>query len=563
MAALKLPGFEEGGRDFGDAISNLKVIEKHKCQNDLAYFVKTAWSIVEPGTPYVHGWHIDMICAHLEAITNGEVIDGRVYNRLLINVPPGMMKSLLVAVFWPAWEWGPKNMPSMRYVCLSHDSANSIRDSLRMRRLVSSEWYQAHWGDRVRLTGDQNVKTLFENSATGFRQVASFENVTGKRGDRIILDDPNSWGSANSEVQRMAVNEWFLGALQSRMNHPVKSAIIVIMQRLHEEDVSGVILEHRGKGLGYDHIMLPMHYDKRRAYTPEGHRVTTKLGYYDIREEEGELLFPERFPDWYVKDIESTMGPYEVAGQMQQEPVAKGGGIIKDDWWMLYTPPPERPDEYPPFDFIMASLDTAYTEKQENDYSAMTIWGVFSTTDRTTAITGMAQRYATRQQIERLYVEGAPNILLMYAWQERLSFPDLLKKVVWACKKYSVDKLIIENKAAGISLEQELRRVLGIEGMAIQLINPGNLDKVARLHSVSGVFSEGIVWAPEREWAETVIRQVSSFPKGKHDDLTDTVSQAVRHLRDIGILTRAQERMYTLDEGTRFRGKAPPPLYPV
>ena len=546
------------------ANENLRQIEKKRCEGDLAYFVRRAWSIVEPGTPYVHGWHIDMICAHLEAITEGRIIDGKVYNRLLINVPPGMMKSLLTAVFWIAWEWGPRNMPSMRYVCLSHDSANSIRDSLRTRRLVSSEWYQSLWGDRVRLTGDQNVKTLFENSATGFRQVASFENVTGKRGDRIILDDPNSWGSANSEVQRMAVNEWFLGALQSRMNHPVKSAIVVIMQRLHEEDVSGVILEHKGRGLGYDHIMLPMHYDKRRAYDTEGNRITTKLGYYDIREEEGELLFPERFPEWYVKDQMATMGPYEISGQYQQEPVSKGGGIIKDDWWTLYVPPEDDETAYPPFDFIMASLDTAYTEKQENDYSAMTVWGIFSTTDKTTAITGMAMRWATRQQLERTYVQGAPNVMLMYAWQKRLSFPDLLKQVVKTCKEMKVDKLIIENKAAGISLEQELRRVLGIEGMGIQLINPGNLDKVARLHSVSGIFAEGIIWAPDKEWAQQVIRQVSSFPKAKHDDLTDTVSQAIRHMRDIGLLTRAQERMYSLDEGSRFSGnKAAAPLYPV
>lgn len=504
-----------------------------------------------------------MICAHLEAITEGRVVDGRVYNRLLINVPPGMMKSLLVAVFWIAWEWGPRNMPSMRYVCLSHDMTNSIRDSLRTRRLVSSEWYQSLWGDRVRLTGDQNVKTLFENSSTGFRQVASFDNVTGKRGDRIILDDPNSWGSANSEVQRASVNEWFLGALQSRMNHPVKSAIVVIMQRLHEDDVSGVILEHKGRGLGYDHIMLPMHFDVRRGFHGD-ERVCTKLGFHDMREHEGELLFPDRFPDWYVKDQMATMGPYEISGQYQQEPVSKGGGIIKDDWWILYEPPPGDERAYPPFDFIMASLDTAYTEKQENDYSAMTIWGVFSTTNKTTAITGMATRYATRQQLERTYIQGAPNVMLMYAWQKRLNFPDLLKQVVATCKKFKVDKLIIENKAAGISLEQEIRRVLGIEGMGIELINPGNLDKVARLHSVSGVFHEGIVWAPDKEWAQEVIRQVSSFPKAKHDDLTDTVSQAIRHMRDIGILTRAQERMQALEEAKRVWGrKLLAPLYSV
>ena len=121
-----------------DPHATKRAIEKRKCELDLATFIRRAWSIVEPGTPYVENWHIEFICAHLEAITNEEEVDGEIYNRLLINVPPGMMKSLLVAVFWPAWEWGPRNMPHMRYVCLSHDMTNTIRDNVRMRRLVMS-----------------------------------------------------------------------------------------------------------------------------------------------------------------------------------------------------------------------------------------------------------------------------------------------------------------------------------------------------------------------------------------------------------------------------------------
>ena len=539
-----------------DTAAVLKDLERRRCERDLGYFVRKAWDVVEPGTEYVHGWHIDMICVHLEAITKGEIVDDKIYNRLLINVPPGMMKSLLVGVFWPAWEWGPKNMPHMRYICVSHNLDNAIRDSLRMRRLVSSEWYQGLWGDRVSLTGDQNVKSKFENTKTGFRAAVATGAITGQRGDRVIIDDPNSWESANSEAMRDSTNEWFLGAVPTRLNHPKTSAIVVIMQRLHEEDVSGVILEHKGVGLGYDALILPMRFDQRR-------KCTTKLGYSDIREIEGELLFEGRFPAEVVAREEQMMGPYEIAGQYQQEPVSAGGGIIKDDWWMLYVGPEEDPKAFPPLDYIVASLDTAYTTKQENDYSAMTIWGVFSTTDKTTAITGMAMRHATRQQIERMYIQGAPNVLLLNAWQERLSFPDLLKKVTKVCKDYKVDHLLIENKAAGISLEQEMRRVLGQNPMGIQLINPGALDKVARLHSVAGVFSEGIIWAPDIDWAEMVIRQVGKFPKGKNDDLVDTVSMAVRYLRDVGLLTRVQERQYALEEGSRFRGRPPAPLYPV
>ena len=413
-----------------------------------------------------------------------------------------------------------------------------------------------HWGDRVVLTGDQNVKGYFENAATGFRQAASFDSVTGKRGDRIILDDPNSWETANSEQQRTTTNEWFLGALPSRMNHPRKSAIVVIMQRLHEEDVSGVILEHKGVGLGYDHIMLPMRYDPHRGHLSPLGPVTTKLGYEDPRREDGEMLFEGRFPQAFVDRLESTMGPYEVAGQHQQSPVAKGGGIIKDEYWSLWAA-----EQFPQLDYVLASVDTAYTEKQENDYSACTVWGVF-----TQAAKAQAQRTYTRdgrlQNVERTYAEGAPQIMLLYAWQERLQFSDLLKKIIKTCKDFKVDKVIIENKAAGISIAQELRRSMQTEDFGIQLLDTQRLDKVARLYSIQHIFSEGMVWAPDRTWAEMVIRQVSSFPKSKHDDLVDTVSQALRHLRDIGMLTRGVERLADIEQSKVWTGRPAPPLYP-
>jgi predicted phage terminase large subunit-like protein len=542
-----------GQIDLGSTIDGdffRRRIEKHQCEKSLAYFVRAAWQTVEPGAEYFHNWHVDMICAHLEAITDElELDDGDIYNRLLINVPPGMMKSLLM-VFWNAWEWGPRNMAHLRYVCVSHDMGNTIRDNMRVRQIIESDWYREFWGDRVQMKADQNAKTNFENTKGGFRIGASPGGVTGKRGDRVILDDPNSWESANSEAMRDTTNNWFRGALQLRLNRPKYSAIVCIMQRLHEDDVSGVILDG---GLGYDAIILPMRYDPDRS-------APTKLGFVDPREEPGELLFEARFPRKFVDRVEKTMGPYEVSGQHQQSPTPKGGGIIKDDWWLLLP----AGSKYPPFDFVLASLDTAYTEKQENDYSAMTIWGVFSPTTSRTGATSIVNRHGGRGAVERFEIEGAPNIMLVYAWQERASFPDLVKKVAELCSEFKVDKLIIENKAAGISLEQEMRRTFATERFAVQLIDPKSLDKTARLYSVQSIFSEGMVWAPGKTWAEMVIRQVSSFPKGKHDDLVDTVSQALRHLRDIGILTRAPERLHDIEESMRYTGPTrPAPLYPA
>jgi predicted phage terminase large subunit-like protein len=536
-----------------DVSAQMKAIEKRKCELSLAAFVKAAWHVIEPESPYVHGWHIDFICEHLEAITRGETKDdGSFYNRLLVNVPPGTMKSLLIGVFWPAWEWGPKNMPSMRYVCASHSLDLALRDSLRMRRLISDEWYQGHWGDRVKLVGDQNAKGKFETTATGSRQACAFTGITGYRGDRIIIDDPHSVDDANSDAKRKTTTDLFKEAVTSRLNNPEKSAIVVVMQRLHEQDVSGIILE--AGGMGYDHIMLPMRFDPLRAYP-------TMLGYVDPREEDGELLFPDRFPEAVVDRDEAAMGPYATAGQYAQSPEPRGGGIVQDSWWQLW----ERP-EYPPIEYIVASLDTAYTTKAENDPSALTIWGVFGGSSESAA-TRTVDRYGRQMDITRSYQSSAlgpvPKAMLMYAWQGKLEVHDLVEKVADICKRMRADTLLIENKAAGHSVAQEMRRLFGNEDFTVRMYDPKTLDKVARLYSIQHIFSEGMVYAPDKDWAEMVIRQVSSFPRGKHDDLVDTVSMGLKHLRDVGMLTRAEERMAEIESDKTFHGNGDVPLYNI
>jgi len=534
-----------------DVEAELDRIRKRKCELSLSAFVKQSWSIIEPGQAYVHGWHIDFICSHLEAITNGHVLDdGTPYNRLLVNVPPGTMKSLLIGVFWPAWEWGPRNMPHLRYVCASHSQDLAVRDGLRMRRLVQSEWYQKHWGDRVKLTGDQNQKTKFENMATGFRQAAAAGSITGSRGDRVIIDDPLSVDGAASEAVRTSTNTWFLEAVPTRLNNPKLSAIVVVMQRLHEEDVSGVILE---KDLGYDHIMLPMRYDQSRA-------MPTVLGYADPREIDGELLFPQRFPVEVVGRDEKAMGPYATAGQFQQTPEPRGGGIIKREWWQLWDH-----DVYPAMDYVVASLDTAYTEKTENDMSALTVWGIFSS-DTVATPTKVVSRNGTLYEMAinegRSYAEQHAKLVMISAWADRLPLHELVNKVALTCKRMRVDLLLVEGKASGISVAQELRRLYGGEDFGVQLINPGAQDKMARLYSVQHLFAEGMIYAPDRAWADQVITQCAQFPRAKHDDLVDTVSQALRHMRTNGLLTRSVEHLQQIEESSRAK-PAIKPLYDV
>ena len=290
-------------------------IEREYCSRSLANFVRQAWHVLEPGQPYIHGWHVDAICEHLEAITDGDL------TRLLINIPPGTMKSTLTSIFWPAWEWGPKGLAHTRFIGASHEQGLAVRDTRKMRNLITSEWYQTLWP--IALTSDQNQKTFYENDQTGFRQACAVASMTGKRGDRVVWDDPHSVEAALSDAHRETALRVFQETLPTRLNNPNSSAIVVVMQRLHETDVSGHILD---SDLGYEHLCLPMEYE------PERH-CTTSVGFSDPRKKDGELLFPERFSRETVDRDKKVMGTMAVAGQFQQRPAPRGGGFF--DWQKL------------------------------------------------------------------------------------------------------------------------------------------------------------------------------------------------------------------------------------
>lgn len=298
-------------------------LEREACRRSLATFVREAWHVLEPGQPYMHGWHVDVICEHLEAVTAGDL------NRLLINIPPGTMKSSLTSVFWPAWEWGPKGLPATRFIGASHEQGLAIRDTMKMRRLVTSEWFQERWP--IQLTADNNQKLNFENSKTGFRQACAVGSMTGKRGDRVVWDDPHSAESALSDAERNTALRVFQETLPTRLNNPDRSAIIIVMQRLHEHDVSGYILEN---DLGYEHLMLPMEFEPERA-------CTTSLGWRDPRTEDGELLFPERFPRHVVDRDKRVMGSLATAGQFQQRPTPRTGAFFEWESLQVVQAAPE------------------------------------------------------------------------------------------------------------------------------------------------------------------------------------------------------------------------------
>lgn len=488
---------------------------------------------------------------------------GKIGHCIQVNSPDGLYlagknltpthNSDCVSVAFPAWVWAqphnsPTSGPGVPMLYASYADKLSLRDSVKCRRLIETPWYQKRWGHRFQLTSDQNTKSRFANDKGGERLITSIgAGVTGEGGNIICIDDPNAANDVASDASMDEVIEWWQTTMPSRLNDLQTGAWIIIQQRLAENDLTGHILEHEAEG--WCHLCLPGRYEPERSYH-------TVIGWKDPRTQPGELLWPERFSEEALKSLERTMGPYVFAGQIQQRPEPKGGGIIKRDRWKLW-----EADAYPPMDFILACLDTAYTEDKMNDPSGMIVWGIFSGDVKaaTTQILG------PRGEILRpstTFSEFAPLVMCMYAWDDHLELHQLVERVAQTCVKMKVNTLMIENKASGISVAQEIRRLYSRERFAVELFDPKSQDKAARLYSVAHLFAEGIVYGPDRPWMEKVITQVGQFPKGRHDEYVDLTSMGLRKLRDMGLLVRQPEREAEIEAEKVYRGREEP-LYAV
>ena len=292
-------------------------MNRELASRSLSEYVRQAWPIVE-SVPFIDNWHIDCICEHLQAQTEGRI------ENLLINVPPGCSKSLITCVFWPTWEW--IHDASVRIFAASYDAQLATRDAAKSRALIASEWYQDNWGDRYSISRKQDQKTYYETSAGGYRLATSTGgHGTGEHPDRIILDDPHDVTGAESAAERKATLDWW-DLTMSLRGVARKVRRTIIMQRLHEHDMSGHILaDSEGDWV---HICLPMYYEP-------GRMQTTPLGWNDRRTEEGELLTPKQFSEKDVAKAEANLGPYGAAGQLQQRPAPRGGGILKRHWFEI------------------------------------------------------------------------------------------------------------------------------------------------------------------------------------------------------------------------------------
>ena len=484
-----------------DAIRRERSIRS--AEASLFEFTKQAWQVIEPGTEFVPGWHLQAISEHLEAVTDREI------KRLVINVPPRHMKSIQVAVMWPVWTWITK--PEFRWLFASYAGSLSVRDSLKCRRLIQSPWFQERWGHVFTLTGDQNAKTFFENDQYGYRFATSVgAATTGHGGDGIVIDDPHNALEAQSDAMRESTLEWFDQAMSTRLNNPKTGAIVLVMQRLHETDLAGHVL----KAGGYEHLCLPAEY--------EGTKFKTSIGWTDPREQDGSLLWPERFGRDEIDALKRQLGEYGSAGQLQQRPAPMGGGILKPSKVQIW--PHDKP--MPAFEYILQSYDTAFTEKTTNDPTACTVYGVFSD-------------------------KGKRGVMIMDAWSDNMEYPSLRAKVIedWKAtyggddkghKGKKADAMLIEDKGSGIALIQELRGA----NIPAQSYNPGRADKILRAHQVAPILDLGCIYVLESSkrpgqwvsWADDLKAQLERFPNAEHDDYVDTFTQALIFLRDSSLL---------------------------
>jgi predicted phage terminase large subunit-like protein len=462
------------------------------CMADFGVFVTAAWPVIEPVTSFVPNWHIDAVCDYLQAASRGEI------DRLLINIPPRHMKSILVSVMWPAWIW--THSPHVRFLSASYGASLAERDAVRSRDLIRSGWYQQRW-PQVELKGDVNRVSRYENTATGQRVATSVGGeATGEGGDVIIVDDPHKAEEAMLDAARSRVIDWHDGTLGHRFNNPKTGVEVVVMQRLHERDLSGHLLEQGG----WTHLCLPARYELSHPFVWPG----------DPRSKAGELLWPRHFPERELSRLERTMTSFRAAGQLQQRPAALEGELLKRAWWSFYDPSwlnDNQLGRLPKFQAIVASWDTAFKDKTTSDYVVGQVWGIYKA-DRYLL-------YSFRQQANLQATKDAMRAT--HGWVQRR----------WPSRPHYV---LIEKSANGVEILAELKREIpGVLAVSV------STDKITRAIAAAATLESGNVFLPGRAdpgsasgysaaaWVAALIEEAATFPNGRNDDQVDAYSQAI------------------------------------
>ena len=505
------------------AVQQWTYMQAMEMRNDLRKFVAEAWHIVEPGKEFKSGWHIDAICDHLTYVSLGDIDD------LCINIPPRHTKSTMVAVMWPAWEWIWQ--PSTQWLFATYANALTIRDSVKCRRLIQSPWYQDHFGMEFQLSSDLNQKGRFDNDHNGYRLATSVGGTaTGEGGDRIVVDDAHNMKEINSDTIRTGVIEWWRDVMSTRGNDPKNLGRVIIAQRGHHQDLPGHVL---ASGT-WVHLNLPGYFvpsqrcvtkakkqSKRvvpsspDTFTFGDHVPPLKLDqvlFVDPRNDENDLLQEGRFGREEMRKLSMELTERGFESQIQQNPSAKGGNIMKEHHWR------EWEDEVlPNIQMVIQSYDTAFEEDEEADFSARTTWGVFEYEERLNRKLPWTAKYKGQTRL---------CLILLERMNKRMEFPELRENAMDAAGLWKPDKVLVEKKASGHSLAQELRRA----GLPVARIKVRD-SKFVRAHAASLVLERGCIFYVKRKWATEVITQCGNFPADDHDDMVDTCTMAMLWLR--------------------------------
>lgn len=465
-------------------------------------FAKAAWEHVD-NAQYKDNWHVEAICLHLQAIVEGKI------NRLLINIPPGAAKSMLANVLFPAWVWARD--PRKQIINTSFSLEQSTRDTVKSRRLINSEWFQSFWP--VKLQEDQNQKAKYENTKGGFREAKPYSNITGSRANIVIVDDPLSVELANSAAERLAAQRIFWNAVQSRLNDRMNDAIICIMQRVHEEDVAGTILEknesRKGKHGYYEHLCIPMEYD--------GNDRTTSIGWKDPRTEVGEPFFPALFPKEDIAATKADMGPIAFAGQYNQTPAPVGDGFLRRDWFHTYGGMPceavidgercGKVHKCPASLQYYMSSDHANAGKSHSDYNVVRVWGMDA--DRNIWLVDSFREQCTIDVAMGVKGTGTTTQLA-----DRGALPLI--------KKYRPRAWFAENDPTFRSIHPMLKGWMLEFGCLVPIYTiPTTGSKEQKAQAYQALASIGKVYLPETEMGEEALLEYMLFPRGKHDDQID------------------------------------------
>jgi len=472
-------------------------LSKLESEDSLMNFIRHGWRWVDPAF-YVDGRHTEIIAAHLEAMVRGDLTPGDVA-KLLINIPPGHQKSLTVCVFWPAWCWGPLNRPDLRFMFTSYRGDLALRDADRSRQLIKSPWYQINWGDRFGLIRSQDSKGRFGNDKGGYRYSTSIAGIMGEGGDYVILDDPHNVEQAESvDVRKEMIRKLDL-ALPTRVRNP-RGGIVVIMQRLHEKDFSGHVLENEpGEWV---HLCLPAEYESNHPTPIRTPLINPATGepWADWRTEEGELLFPELFSGGRIAKLKKPLGLYGVSGQLQQRPTPREGTMFKR----------ENLEEC-----VIAKLP-----KNAAPAKSCRAWDFAASKDKgdfTAHVKGF---------------RAADGIVYFTFCQEFREKGAVVRKMFKRFTEVDGDQVVarIPQDPGQAGKDQAEQYVKMMTGYPVKAVRPTG-DKETRAQALANAVEAGEVRFVQGEWNDTAFERLGGFPApGSPDDVVDAFADCYNEL---------------------------------